>query len=606
MTAHEKPAEATPPGDVQAALKSLRFLRQQILSAPAFTAELAPVYRRSADNLQHYLALRRHDIRLLQRQLAGLGLSSLGRCESDVLASVTRVINVLELMAGESSLCPVTPVETSPLGDHSNALFGPPARGRDVRIMVTMPAEAADDYAFVEQLVAAGMNCQRINCAHDGPEQWLKMIEHVRAASQALRLPCLVAMDLPGPKLRTGAIAPGPCVLKVKPIRTGTGQVLKAGQVYLHRVPGVSNGLCAELPADVAAGDRATFTDARGASRVLEVSSVDDHGCWVTLEKTAYFAPGLALSFKRRKGLKGNGVIAGVPPQPQTILLAEGDTLMLTADDRPGTPAVRDDSGAVITPAQVSCTSPAVFLAVQPGDPIWFDDGKIGGTVDAVTPDTLRVSIHHAPGGIKLKADKGINLPGTDLGLDALGEDDLRALEFASQHADIVELSFVNRAQDVHLLSRHLQRLSASDLGVVLKIETRQGFERLPELLLAGMHGPRFGVMIARGDLAVEAGFERTAEVQEQILCLCEAAHVPVIWATQVLETQARTGSPTRAEITDAAMSVRADCVMLNKGPYILKAVATLDDLLRRMRGHHDKKRDLMRRLQVAEVPAQV
>ena len=82
--------------------------------------------------------------------------------------------------------------------------------------------------------------------------------------------------------------------------------------------------------------------------------------------------------------------------------------------------------------------------------------------------------------------------------------------------------------------------------------------------------------MIARGDLAVEVGFERLSEVVRQILALCEAAHVPAIWATQVLETLAKTGAPSRAEVTDAAAAQRAECVMLNKGPYILDAIRAL------------------------------
>jgi pyruvate kinase len=97
-------------------------------------------------------------------------------------------------------------------------------------------------------------------------------------------------------------------------------------------------------------------------------------------------------------------------------------------------------------------------------------------------------------------------------------------------------------------------------------------------------------VMIARGDLAVECGWERLAELQEEILWLCEAAQVPVIWATQVLEHKAKKGQPSRAEISDAAMSQRADCVMLNKGPHILAAIRMLDNILRRMQGHQYKK----------------
>jgi len=100
-------------------------------------------------------------------------------------------------------------------------------------------------------------------------------------------------------------------------------------------------------------------------------------------------------------------------------------------------------------------------------------------------------------------------------------------------------------------------------------------------------------------DLAVECGFERLAELQEEILWLCEAARLPVIWATQVLDQQARTGQASRAEITDATMATRAECVMLNKGPYLLEAITTLDRITHRMAGHHDKKRSLLRRLKV-------
>jgi pyruvate kinase len=131
----------------------------------------------------------------------------------------------------------------------------------------------------------------------------------------------------------------------------------------------------------------------------------------------------------------------------------------------------------------------------------------------------------------------------------------------------------------------------------VLKIETQRAFENLPAMLLEAMKAPRCGVMIARGDLAVECGFERLAEVQEEILWICEAAHVPVIWATQVLESLAKDGQPSRAEITDAAMSHRAECVMLNKGPYVVAAVQVLDDILRRMHGHQMKKRSMLREL---------
>jgi pyruvate kinase len=167
---------------------------------------------------------------------------------------------------------------------------------------------------------------------------------------------------------------------------------------------------------------------------------------------------------------------------------------------------------------------------------------------------------------------------------------------------DRVGYSFVRTEADVLELQSRLADLGAEgNLGIILKIETREGFDQLPRLLLAAMRSRAVGVMIARGDLAVECGYQRLAEVQEEILWICEAAHTPVIWATQVLESLAKNGVPSRSEITDAAMGERAECVMLNKGPYIVAAVRILDDVLRRMRTHHEKKRSMLRKLHVAD-----
>jgi pyruvate kinase len=109
-------------------------------------------------------------------------------------------------------------------------------------------------------------------------------------------------------------------------------------------------------------------------------------------------------------------------------------------------------------------------------------------------------------------------------------------------------------------------------------------------------------VMVAPGDLGVEIGFERMAEIQEEILWLREAVHAPVIWATQVLESLVKRGLPSRPEVTDAAMSGRAECVMLNKGPHILLTLDFLCDVLARMEGHQTKKSALMHKLSVSEM----
>jgi pyruvate kinase len=283
--------------------------------------------------------------------------------------------------------------------------------------------------------------------------------------------------------------------------------------------------------------------------------------------------------------------------------LARRKTLILTRAPLPGKPAAYADDGQLVTPATISCTLPAICADIKPGERIWFDDGKIGGVIEAVEPEAIRVRITAAKAsGAKLGSDKGINLPDSDLRLPSLTDKDLADLEFVAAHANLVGLSFVKRPADVRLLQQHLGRLHADHLGIVLKIETQTGFEQLPHLLLAAMRGNPVGVMIARGDLAVECGYERLAEVQEEILWVCEAAHVPVIWATQVLENLAKKGMPSRAEITDAAMGERAECVMLNKGPHLVDALRSLDDILHRMESHQSKKSARLRSLRLSAI----
>jgi pyruvate kinase len=608
---------------VEDVLRELTAVREEMIAAlaapPLRLEEVHPNYRDSARNLLGYLALRRRDLRPLQRRLATLGLSSLGRAESHVLATVNAVLSVMHQLVRR----PLPPARREAAGvdfstgerllaEHTEALLGPAPPGRGVRIMVTMPSEAADDSTLVHDLVRQGMDCMRINCAHDEAPTWLRMIEHLRRAERLLGRSCRVVMDLGGPKLRTGPVEPGPAVVRVRPQRDAYGRVAARARVWLtaasapHPAPSPADA-CLHVPATwlahVRLGERLGLTDARDARRTFVVVDVTDRGCWAEGAKTTYVAPGVVLRHERGTTDRDDcdAPVGGVPPSEGFITLRHGDLLLLTRDLKPGRPAICDSAGRILTPAMIGCTIPEVFDDVRAGEPIRFDDGKIGGVVEKVDEAQVLVRIARAAlRGEKLRADKGINLPESGLRLAALTAKDVEDLALVVRCADVVELSFANEAADVELLQHHMSRLGDRRPAVVLKIETRRGFENLPAMLLTAMRGPCCGVMIARGDLAVECGFERLAEVQEEILWICEAAHVPVIWATQVLETLAKEGMPSRAEITDAAMGHRAECVMLNKGPHVLSAVRVLDDILRRMQAHQAKKQAMLRELRLA------
>ncbi|MCV7349938.1 hypothetical protein H7K15_07300 [Mycobacterium parmense] len=591
----------------------LASLLEAEVSWAGWLSETAPEQRSSARNLLHYWAIRQFDLRELQVGLAEFGLSSLGRSEAHVQATLAAVRSAIAGIVDGNWRPPspsAVPIEQGPkiLRQHTVELLGAQPPHRMARIMVTLPSQAAADAELVCELVRRGMNIARINCAHDDERAWRAMAQHVRDAAVGAGTTCLVAMDLAGPKLRTGPLEPGPRVVKLRPQRDPVGRVVTPARAWLTSVEDPTSPPqpdMASIPVPLhwltnrAAGDVLVLRDARGSNRelVLEAAGTppDSGGFVLTGRQTTYLETGTVL----RTASGGQSTEVGLLPETeQSLALRAGDLLLLTRDNSPA-PVDGDQ------PVRIGCTLPEAFDHAKVGDAIHFDDGRIGGRVVSVEREALTVRIDHPEQGtIRLKAGKGINMPDTDLPVSALTEGDVTDLAAVVELADLVDMSFVRTASDVERLLDELGRLGGEDLGIVLKIETRQAFENLPQLLLTAMRRPRVGVMIARGDLAVECGYERMAELQEEILWLCEAAHLPVIWATQVLEQLAKTGMPSRAEISDAAMSERAECVMLNKGPYLNEAVTALDDIMRRMAQHYYKKNALLRPLRSWSVSA--
>jgi pyruvate kinase len=457
---------------------------------------LHPENRGAGRNLLHYLALRQHDLRDLQRELTALGLSSLGRSEPYVFATLEAVKHALTALAGDSA--PREPSTRAPtrfetadaeLRERARALLGPSPRGRSTRIMLTLPADI--ESRDIEALLSEGADVVRINCAKGKPEDWQKTVERVRSAARRLGRECPVLCDLAGPNPRTLALGESSSTNVI-------GRVSSGDRLWLVKAPDASNK-------------------------------------------------------KHQKHVR------------------------------------------------IGCTLPTVIDDLAPGQRVSYDDGKFAGVVTDVDSGRARVEVTFArKERVKIRPNKSLNFPDTTLKLPALTKKDLADLEFVALHADLVGLSFVRSAEQIEALQHELVRLDAEKLGIVLKIETTQAFQALPRLLLTAMQSRHVGVMVARGDMAIEMGFERLAEAQEEILWLGEAAYVPVIWATQVLDALNKTGMPSRAEVTDAAMGSRAECVMLNQGAHALEATKFLRNVLERMQAHQEKKRSMLRKLSIS------
>ncbi|MHB1202173.1 MAG: pyruvate kinase [Acidithiobacillus sp.] len=594
--------------DLLAALEALRArvlheseARMVILEGQDPTLRLHPGVR----NMLHYLALRRVDLRPLQEALAGQGLSSLGRAESHVLDTLDHIIALLSAALGrpepeagaQTTLHPDEGMQL--LARNTERLLGPAREHRSTRIMVTLPGERADDPAFFQSLLAAGMDVARINCAHDGPEQWRAMVKNLHQAVQEQGGSCRILADLAGHKIRTGPLPMEPGVVHLRPRRDRLGRVQAPAHlraIASTQPPAVlpAGVLCVLLPTAGSPAPKAAeellCVDARGKERVLVVEAVEMGVLTLHCMQGTYLINGNTWRSRRRRHCQG--VIAGIPETPVQMMLAVGDALLLSRDPGQGRVAVADQ------PARVACTIPALVERLPLGQAVWVDDGKMAAVVEAQGTEGALLRITHAKaGGARLLPDRGLNFPGLPLNLPSLSDKDLADLDVIIPLVDMVGFSFVESGAHMAALLEALQQRQASHLGIIAKVETAQAFHRLPEILLAALGREPLGVMVARGDLAVEVGPERLTEVQEEILWLAEAAHLPVIWATQVLETLTRKGSISRPELTDAAMGVRAECVMLNKGPFVVEAVGTLDDILTRMQDHQRKKFTRLRAL---------
>ncbi len=583
-------------------------------------------FSESAQNLAHYLAFRQYDLRHLQEKLASVGLSSLGRGESHTLLNLESVIRML----GKANDIPLLSLDTGheekfsrgrDLLEHNTIkLFGETGEQRKVRIMVTLSTEAATDYELVRNLLEKGMNCARINCAHDDQYDWTSMIDHIRRAEKEIGKSCKIYMDLAGHKIRTGPLQSDPAILHLKTKRDHYGRELAPYRLLIGNDEVSKNRKINSSKAQLTGakcifiqgpdhkrlqtGDRLHFIDCRNKRRFLEIIERKNDAYWLAEGRHNAYLDANTIFTLERINEHGDYVQAGsicqIPFQgkPATIRLFLGDRLLLTRHNEPGSPAKHDPDRMQLSIATIGCSYPEVIDKLAPGDPVWIDDGKLGTVVESVSQQGALLKVTEAgEKGVRVRSDKGLNFPETELQLPALSEKDKKDLDFVSQHADIVGFSFVQSLNDMDCLMKELNDRGTPDLPVIAKIETQTAVKNIPEIILGTIGRHTLGIMIARGDLAVELGSVRMSEIQEEILWVCEAGHVPVVWATQVLESLAKKGTISRPEITDAAMSVRAECVMLNKGAYILEALRILDNILIRMQAHHQKKMPQLRAL---------
>ena len=256
--------------------------------------------------------------------------------------------------------------------------------------------------------------------------------------------------------------------------------------------------------------------------------------------------------------------------------LKEGDKLVLDY-------AITEHDGSLNVPIQYNLAT-----KVKVGEPIFLFDGKIKSHVTAIKSETaieLEIENH---GFIMSK--KGLNLPDTDFGGDILTEKDLHDIEFGAGHDfDYVSLSFVQCADDINKL-REIMQSHGSTAKIIAKIETKKAIET--DEGLEAIVKASDGIMVARGDMAVEAGAEVVPIVQRKLIAMCRANSKICIVATQMLSSMVDNPEPTRAEVSDVATAViqGADVVMLSdetaNGNYPLETVKAMKKVILYAQNH--------------------
>jgi len=586
---------------VQKLLDELKALKKALLNnRNAASKELVE------NNLNDYVTLRSFDLTLLQDELTSMGLSSLGRSQTCVMSSIHQNIKVLEKILDQKSHSDKNSYldfkDAKKIFKEHTKIFGKKYDDTlNTKIMVTLPSEAAHSDELIKNLLDEGVSLLRINTAHDTPHVWSQMAFHIKEYNRKKKGDAKIYVDLAGPKNRTGEFQKVLIPFKIGSKKSAQEvDILPRGDknsaTQKASIDMQGNSLNASLVVD-----DAFYKHCLKYNKIkIEDNSRDNiHTFKLYRDKQRlYFIPDRKILIDQDTHLhspkrKHSSSLHNFIYLDEEIRVFQHDEIILTHQDILGhkTFSYKQKEYAAI----VACSNAEIFQYVNEGDSIFIDDGKIGAIVTQKLDIGVELKVISAKAnGTLLKAQKGINFPNTNMDIPAITDEDRDNLGEVIEFADFIGISFTQSAKDIQIIQEILNQAGKKKIAIVPKIETKLGVKNLPQILSQLIKRENFALMIARGDLAIEVGFDNLPYIQEEIFDICESALVPVIYATQILEGQMKKNLPTRAEVTDAAFAQRADCIMLNKGPYVVDTVIILKKILHSMHKLFQKNRQLL------------
>jgi pyruvate kinase len=542
---------------------------------------------KSIQNLQHYLNLRKYDLKTVQNLLTKNGFSSLGRSQSYILYQINKnILNISKLLNKEVNFDEVdensiTFDESKELINERREIFGDLTH--KTKIMVTLPSEASNEPSLIKNLIKNNVSILRINTAHDDSDSWKKMADFIHKENELQNKNTKIYVDLAGPKIRTGKIEQVFIPFKV-------GSKYKDYEVelfpYNNDTNNVTNLLSFVIDEEVykkALKKEELTILSEDKSILCKVETINDRA-FIKIDKKVLIDKNSII-----KSGKYQSKLYNLEKSPEELRVFIGDEIIIS-NDILGQNSYRYNNK--LYKSIISCTNKEIFDYVKLDDCIFIDDGKIEVKVIEKSDIGLicKVLISKDVGSV-IKEEKGINFPHTNLEIPAITEEDKKAFESIVGFADIIGLSFAQTKEDVYTLQN---MINDKNIAIVPKIETKKAFNNLEDIIKALQEKDKFGIMIARGDLAIEVGFENLPFIQKEIFDICEASHTPVIYATQILESKMKKNVPSRAEVIDVSVASRADCIMLNKGPFIIDTLQILNNILHKMHNMFQKDREIL------------
>lgn len=563
---------------------------------------------KSLRNLAAYLNLRSQNVTKLQNELTNLGLSSLGRAQSCIINSINQELAIVskllkkELHYSKIDEDALSFEESKLIHLKNSEVFGRSKDTYTTKIMVTLPSLDENSPKLIQSLIKNGATVLRINTAHDDVNAWQTMAKLIKEENKQQQKDTKIYVDLAGPKNRTEYIQK-----LFTPFKIGSWRNPKLVEIISNDIEGnfttkgekdCSGNNQSKLAVEkdffesLKNYDELTVDDfERETTQTYKVIIKDDR-VFIEVNKKITIYENSALYLEN----EDNDMMSRVTNfelKPQNIRVFKTNKIIITSKNIIGqADFIYED---ILYAGIIGCTNKAIFDFVNIGEDIFIDDGKIAcKIIDKIDLGIVCEVTLAKENGTLLKEEKGINFPSTNLNIPAITSSDEKNFQDIVAFADIIGLSFAQDANDIKKLQEMLHVSQKEDTAIVPKIETKKALENLPEILEQLLLSKKYALMIARGDLAIEVGFENLPYIQEEILNICEAAHVPVIYATQILEGKMKTNLATRSEVTDAALAQRADCIMLNKGPYVLDTLIVLKHILRQVHTQFQKNRQLL------------